>query len=73
MPLPGDLLEILRCPQCKGQLAYFESESFLLCPECRLRYGVQDDIPDMLGEDAERLDADAAAALVDQARARGLL
>jgi uncharacterized protein YbaR (Trm112 family) len=57
--LPPDLLDLLRCPQCHGELAV-EPEA-LRCDACRLRYPVRDGIPDFLIEDAERLAVDAPA------------
>lgn len=53
MSLDPELLEILVCPKCKGELEYREQESALLCHECRLRYAVEDDIPVMLVDEAE--------------------
>lgn len=53
MSLDSELLEILVCPKCKGELEYREDESALLCHECRLRYSVEDDIPVMLVDEAE--------------------
>ena len=53
--LPADLLEILVCPKCKGQLVV-EATS-LRCDACRLRYRVDDGIPVMLIDEAEPLDA----------------
>jgi len=52
MALPQDLLDILACPQCKGELEYREAENALLCHACRLRYRVEDDIPVMLIDEA---------------------
>lgn len=53
MTLDEDLLEILVCPKCKGELEYREEEDELLCHECRLRYEIEDDIPIMLIDEAE--------------------
>ena len=53
MPLSPDLLSILVCPQCKGELAYDEAARTLTCSACRLRYRIVDDIPVMLIEEAE--------------------
>jgi uncharacterized protein YbaR (Trm112 family) len=47
------LLEILACPKCKGDLEYKTEEDVLICHACRLKYHIQDDIPDMLIEDAK--------------------
>jgi uncharacterized protein len=55
--LSKELLEILVCPQCKGDLEYDSAHARLICHACRLRYPVQDDIPIMLIEEAERFDA----------------
>ncbi len=52
MSLSPQLLEILVCPKCKGTLEYKESESSLVCPACKLRYPVRDDIPIMLLDEA---------------------
>ena len=46
------LLRILVCPKCKGELEYREDEQSLLCHACRLRYAVHDDIPVMLIDEA---------------------
>ncbi len=53
MPLDARLLEILVCPDCRGDLEYREEEEALLCHACRLRYRVEDDIPIMLIDEAE--------------------
>lgn len=53
MTLPQQLLEILVCPKCKGDLEYREKENALLCNQCRLRYEVRDGIPIMLIEEAK--------------------
>ena len=53
MPLAPELLSILRCPRCKGQLRVTEGERPTLdCTACRLRYPVRDGIPIMLIEEA---------------------
>jgi uncharacterized protein YbaR (Trm112 family) len=54
MPLSPDLLSILVCPQCKGDLDYDQAAQTLSCPRCRLRYRIVDDIPVMLAEEAEK-------------------
>lgn len=52
MTLHQDLLAILVCPKCKGDLEYRPTEAVLVCPACRLRYPVRDDIPIMLIDEA---------------------
>jgi uncharacterized protein YbaR (Trm112 family) len=52
MALKKELLDILACPKCKGDLVYKETENFLVCEKCRLMYQVKDDIPIMIIEEA---------------------
>jgi len=51
--LKDELLEILACPKCKGELEYDRENEKLICNSCRLRYPIRDDIPVMLVEEAE--------------------
>ena len=53
MSLPPELLEILVCPKCKGDLEYRQDESELICHACRLAYPIEDDIPIMLIDEAK--------------------
>jgi uncharacterized protein len=55
MTLSPQLLAILVCPKCKGELEYRANESALICHACRLRYPVRDDIPIMLTDEATPL------------------
>ena len=55
MSLDAQLLEILVCPKCKGDLEYREAESSLVCHAFSLRYPVRDDIPIMLIDEATPL------------------
>lgn len=55
MSLSPQLLEILVCPKCKGELEYREKESVLICHNCRLSYPVRDDIPVMLIDEAKAI------------------
>ena len=55
MAISKDLLEILACPQCKGDLKLTESGDGLICEKCRLLYEIRDDIPIMLIEEAKPL------------------
>lgn len=51
--LDPQLLEILACPKCKGDLEYKAEEDKLICQHCRLIYKIEDDIPVMLIDEAE--------------------
>lgn len=55
MSLAPELLEILVCPRCKGDLEYRPSPEALVCPACRLVYRVEDGIPIMLIDEATPL------------------
>ncbi len=55
MTVSPQLLAILVCPKCKGELEYREKESALDCPACRLRYAIRDEIPIMLIDEATPL------------------
>ena len=55
MPISNELLEILVCPQCRGDLTYDRAAEKLTCSACRLRYPIVDDVPVMLIEEAERI------------------
>jgi uncharacterized protein YbaR (Trm112 family) len=54
MALSPDLLALLVCPNCKGDLVYDNQGQTLTCDRCRLRYKIVDDIPNMLVEEAEK-------------------
>ncbi len=56
MALDPRLLEILACPDDKGPLLYFPDEDSLYNPRLRRRYAVEDDIPNMLIDEAETAD-----------------
>ena len=55
MTLPDDLLEILACPKCRGDLEYRRSPESLVCHACRLVYQVEDGIPILLIDEAKPL------------------
>jgi uncharacterized protein YbaR (Trm112 family) len=56
MTLSPQLLAILVCPKCKGDLEYRpEPDEALICHACRLVYRVEDDIPIMLIDEAKPL------------------
>ena len=52
--LDKNLLDILACPKCKGDLEYKPEEEQLLCHKCRLIYHIKDGIPVMLIDEAEK-------------------
>jgi len=52
--LSKELLEILACPKCKGDLEYDKESQKLICNACHLKYDIKDDIPIMLIDEAEK-------------------
>jgi uncharacterized protein len=50
-----NLLEILACPVCKGELLYDKPNQELICKFDRLVYIIEDGIPVMLTSRARRL------------------
>ncbi len=54
--LKKELLEILVCPKCKGELEYKTKEDELICRKCSLAYPIKDDIPIMLIDEARKVD-----------------
>lgn len=49
-----NLLEILACPLCKGELVFDRDNQELICQFDRIAYPVIDDIPVMLESRARR-------------------
>jgi uncharacterized protein YbaR (Trm112 family) len=48
-----ELLDILACPVCKGNITYDEENQKLICDACSRKYPIRDGIPVMLEEEAE--------------------
>ena len=53
MAIDQELLDILACPKCKGDVQLENGGSALVCQNCRLKYRIEDDIPVMLIDEAE--------------------
>ena len=51
-----ELLDILACPKCKGELRLTENKDGLICGACKLMYPIKDDIPIMLIDEAIKID-----------------
>ncbi len=52
--IPQKLLEVLACPKCMGKIDYDQAGSRIVCSVCRLAYPVENGIPIMLPERAEK-------------------
>ena len=72
MALAQQLLDILACPQDKGPLYYLADENSLINPRLSLRYAITNDIPIMLIDKAEELDAGEMARITAKVEAEGL-
>ena len=56
MAISKELLDILACPKCKGDVYLNETEDGLICDNCKLMYEIKDDIPVMLMDEAKKLE-----------------
>ncbi len=55
MPVSQELLEILVCPKCKGEIYLNDKKDGLICDVCALLYEIKEDIPIMLIDEARPL------------------
>ena len=55
MAISKELLAILVCPKCKGDIRLTESGDGLICDNCKLLFEIKDDIPIMLIDEAKKL------------------
>ncbi len=51
-----ELLDILACPKCKGDLIYNQKANVLICTNCKVYYPIEDDIPILLIDSARPLE-----------------
>jgi uncharacterized protein YbaR (Trm112 family) len=80
MALSEELLAVLACPESKEPLYYFpagedgkqDDAAFLLSAGARLRYRIEQGVPVMLVEEAERLEAKEVDRLLKRAEALGI-
>ncbi|MBA4389696.1 MAG: hypothetical protein C0399_02005 [Syntrophus sp. (in: bacteria)] len=61
MAINEELLAILCCPKCKGEIQLNDAQDGLLCYACKLLYPIKDDIPIMLIEEALPIDSPASS------------
>lgn len=72
MALAPQLLEILACPEDKGSLLFFATEQVLYNPRLKRKYRVENDVPQMLIEEATSADAAEHERLLALARQTGV-
>ena len=56
MTISDELLNILVCPKCKGEIYLTEAGDGLICDNCKLLYEIKDDIPIMLIDEAKKIE-----------------
>jgi uncharacterized protein len=61
MAVNEELLAILCCPRCKGEIKLNNAQNGLICNACKLLYPIRDDIPIMLIEEALPIDPSSSA------------
>lgn len=52
MGISKELLDVLACPKCKGEVKLSAEQDGLQCAACHLLYPIRHDIPVMLIEEA---------------------
>ncbi len=72
MALDPLLLKILACPEDKGPLLYFVDEDLLYNPRLKRAYRIEDEIPNMLIDEATTVDEAEHERLVAKAKADGI-
>ncbi|MCK4636588.1 MAG: Trm112 family protein [Methanomicrobia archaeon] len=48
-----ELIDILACPVCKGDVFLDEKQNKIICKKCGRKYRIEDGIPIMLEEESE--------------------
>ena len=56
MAISQELLEILACPKCKVDLELNATQDGHDCKSCKLLYRIEDDIPIMLIDEAQKVE-----------------
>ena len=57
MTISQELLDILACPKCKGDIHLNDAKDGLICDNCHLLYEIKDNIPIMLIDEAKPIEA----------------
>jgi uncharacterized protein YbaR (Trm112 family) len=52
MAIHPDLVDLVRCPKCRGELKLTSAGDGFMCKACKLLYPIIDDIPQLLVEEA---------------------
>jgi uncharacterized protein len=54
VPVDPELIELLVCPACHGDIQYKDRRNLIICTKCGLQYPVRDNIPIMLIDEANK-------------------
>ena len=55
-----ELLDVLACPKCKGDVRLSVDGNYIVCDSCRLLYEIREEIPVMLVDEAKQVDDTSA-------------
>jgi len=56
LAISKELLDILVCPKCKGDIYLKDSGDGLICEHCKLLYEIKEDIPIMMIDEAKTIE-----------------
>lgn len=51
-----ELLDVLACPKCKGDVRVSKDGAYIICDACKLLYEIREDIPVMLVDEAKQVE-----------------
>lgn len=57
MGIKKELLDILACPKCKGDIRLSKDQNSLICDKCKFVYEIREDIPIMLIDEAKKVES----------------
>lgn len=56
MSVKQELLDVLACPKCKGDIRLSKDSKYIVCDKCKLLYEIREDIPIMLIDEAKQVE-----------------
>ncbi len=56
MAISKELMDIIACPKCKGEVKLTNTKDGLICNACKLLYEIKDGIPIMLIDEAKTVE-----------------
>jgi len=58
MEINQEMLELLLCPKCRGNVLLNAAKNQIICGRCKLGYEIKDGIPIMLTDEAQPIEED---------------